>query len=72
MMSPIVPRFSFKLYKLKIPTLKGLSDALGKDVFRKLSSYSTEYAEILLKHLTTETEVQIVNGCLSESSQKAL
>ena len=71
-MAPSVPRFSFKLNKLKIPSLKQISDDLGKDVLKKLSSYSTEYAEILLKHLTTETEVQIVNGCLSESSQRDL
>ena len=70
--SATVPQFTIKLYKLKIPSLQLMSDVLGKDVKIKLCNYSKKFSEVLLKHLTSETEVQIVNGSLTDESQESL
>ena len=72
-MSPTaLPQFSIKQYKFKIPTLKLLSEALAKNVRIQLCTYSNKFSEILLKHLTSETEIQLVNGRLTDESLENL
>ena len=72
-MSPTaVPQFSFKQSKFRVPTLKILSEALAKNVRIQLCTYSTKFSEVLLKHLTSETEIQLVNGSLTDESLENL
>ena len=66
------PLFKFPLEKMKVPSLKLISDDTATGVRKKLYSYSSEFAEILLKHLTNESEVQIVQGHLTQESHQQL
>ena len=49
-----------------------MSYILAGGLRRELYGYSSEYAEVLFKHLTSETEVNIVNGRLTDMCQPAL
>ena len=66
------PLFKFPLEKMKVPSLKLISDDTATGVRKKLYSFSSEFAEILLKHLTNESEVQIVQGHLTQESHQQL
>ena len=69
MAPPSRPLFRIPLSKLEnIPTLEQLSYTLAVGVRKQLYTYSSQYSEILTKHLSNETEVQIVGGCVTEDS----
>jgi hypothetical protein len=69
---PVLPLFRYPLSKLNIPSLEILSTALARGVRTRIYDYATEFSIILVKHLTSETEVQIDNGCITEDSQQIL
>ena len=41
---------------------------LAKTAGKNIKRYSIEYAQVLFKHLTSETEVKIENGCVTADS----
>ena len=68
MTSPI-PQFKIPLSKLmNVPTLDQLSYPKSKELRKQLYKYSSEYENVLKKHLSKETEVQIVDGKVTEES----
>ena len=67
-MAHSLPQFKLDWNKLAIPTLEALSPVLAKSVGKSIKKYSTEYAKVLFKHSTSETEVQIENGCVTADS----
>ena len=69
MAPPSRPLFRIPLSKLEnIPTLEQLSYKLAVGVRKQLYTYSSQYSEILTRHLSNETKVQIVGGCVTEDS----
>ena len=71
-MAPAMPVFRFPLSKLKIPSLELLSEALAKGIRNRIYCFATEFSKVLMKHLSSETEVQIEKGCLTEDSLQVL
>ena len=71
-MSAKKPELRLPLSAFWIPTLEVMSKALARDFRGKYHEFATEYSEILSKHLSTETEVTIVNGNLSEDCAATL
>ena len=55
-----------------IPTLEAMSQAMVRDLREKYYKFASDYSKVLAKHLTTETEVTIVNGNLSENDATTL
>ena len=55
-----------------IPTLEAMSQAMVRDLREKYYKFASDYSKVLTKHLTTETEVTIVNGKLSENDATTL
>ena len=53
-----------------LPTLLVMSKITGKKIFREIQNYSTHYGEVLYNHLNNETELQIIDGILTENSMK--
>ena len=47
-----------------------MSKITGKKIFREIQDYSTHYGEVLYNHLNNETELQIIDGILTENSMK--
>ena len=68
-MGPPVPQFKIDWNRLEnIPTLGDLSHILARSVGQQIKAYSAQYSNVLTKHLTSETEVQIVEGVVAEHS----
>ena len=63
-MSAKKPELRLPLSAFWIPTLEVMSKAMARDFRGKFYEFATEYSGILLKHLSSETEVSIVNGKL--------
>ena len=59
MKKQIFPAFKYPISKLIIPTLEPMSRKISKDVRDKLYGYASEFSTILIKHLTSETEVHM-------------
>ena len=55
-----------------IPTLVQLSHVMAKSVWKEIRTYSTQFGQVLSKHLTSETEVNIVDGCVTEDAGTTL
>ena len=55
-----------------IPTLVQLSHVMAKSVWKEIRTYSTQFGQVLSKHLTSETEVNIVDGCVTEDAGSTL
>ena len=53
---------------VEIDSLEELSGVLLQDVKVKMSQYGKLFSRLLIKHLTTETEVKIVNGLVTADS----
>ena len=62
---------SFKTPAVQVPSLE-ISDIMNTDVKKNMHCYSKLFSELFFKHLTSETEVQIKNGALSELSINTL
>ena len=67
-----LPAYKFELDKLIVPTLVTISLAVARITRVKIYQYSVIYATTLLKHLENETEVQLVNGELTDESKVLL
>ena len=61
-MSNMVPQFKIPLSKFIVPTLEELSEILAIKLRRDIYDYASDYSRILMKHFTSETEIQIVSG----------
>ena len=72
MKKQILPVFRYPISKLVIPSLEPMSRIMSKDVRDNLHKYATEFSAILLKHLTSETEIHVEKGSLTEDSQQTL
>ena len=56
---------------LSVPTLEEMSIVIRSEILKSILPFSELYVAVLWKHLTTETEVQIVDGILTcESDNK--
>ena len=53
---------------LIIPSLIVMSEIIGKNLVAEIKNYGKLYSVTLMKHLMTETEVQLSNGSLTEES----
>ena len=63
------PQFKLVWDRLEdIPTLGQISHVLARSVGKEIRIYSTRFSQVLAKHLATETEVQIVDGCVTEDA----
>ena len=54
---------------LNIPSLEMICRNLQTNIIKELRAYSHEFKLMLTKHLTTETEVQIVNGLVTATAE---
>ena len=72
MKSSIQPVFRYPMSKFIIPTLEAMSIALAREVRGKLFRFASEFSNILIKHFTSETEVHIDKGCLTDDSHQTL
>ena len=72
MKKQVLPVFKYPISKLVIPTLEPMSRIISKDVRNKLCRYASEFSTILIKHQTSETEVHVEKGSLTEDSQHTL
>ena len=67
------PQFKLVWDRLEdIPTLGQISHVLARSVGKEIRIYSTRFSQVLAKHLATETEVQIVDGCVTEDAVPVL
>ena len=66
------PELRIPMKMLIIPTLEAMSQAMVRDLREKYYKFASDYSKVLTKHLTTETEVTIVNGNLSENDATTL
>ena len=57
---------------LNIPSLEMICRNLQTNIIKELRAYSHEFKLMLTKHLTTETEVQIVDGLVTAESDAIL
>ena len=64
--------YRFPLKMLQIQSLETTSKAMAKKLRSRLSRFASEYSSIMIKHFKTETEVQIVEGRISDESKSAL
>ena len=71
-MESILPVFKFPLAWLIVPTLDSISKALAQSTRNKIYDFAAGYATTLMKHFGSETEVQIVNGNVTEESKSVL
>ena len=67
-----IPKFSVPLAMLLIPTLDILSEVVAMDTIRALNCYYSRFSQTLTKHLTSETELQVVGGQLTANSKSIL
>ena len=67
-----VPKFYLALSILVIPSVISMSEILGIEVIKKISEYSKCYCQTLIKHLLNETEVQLIDGNITENSRLVL
>ena len=63
-----LPQFSIPWAKLHLPTLELISKAIAKPIRKRVHAYAKNYSSTLMKHLTSETEVQIIQGTLTRDS----
>ena len=59
--------FHVPIVLLIVPTLEIMSQAVANDTMLAITCYYNRFSSTLLKHLTTETELHIVNGQLTTS-----
>ena len=71
-MESILPVFKFPLAWLIVPTLDSISKALAQSTRNKIYDFAAGYSTTLMKHFGSETEVQIVNGNVTEESKSVL
>ena len=72
-MATAYPQFNLVRDRLEdIPTLVQLSHVMAKSVWKEIRTYSTQFGQVLSKHLTSETEVNIVDGCVTEDAGTTL
>ena len=57
---------------LSVFTLETIALAIKRPFINKIIGYSKEFEQTLEKHLTTETEIQIVNGMMTAQSESQL
>ena len=67
-----LPSFSISWNMFEVPTLGELSRVTARSVRRRLYGYAKIYSSILMKHLSTETEVLIQHGRFSKESEQIL
>ena len=55
-----------------IPSLVIMSEVIGSKVLGEIKSFSETYSKTLFKHLTSETEIQLINGILTKKSEQVM
>ena len=63
-----LPQFSLPWAKLHVPTLVVISKAIAKPIRKRVYEYAKNYSSTLIKHLMSETEVQIIEGTFTRDS----
>ena len=67
-----LPKFSLPWARLHVPTLEAVSRAIAKSTRKKIYEFANNYACILMRHFSCETEIQIVDGCFTQDSESIL
>jgi hypothetical protein len=67
-----LPLFTIPISWLIFPTLDSISRAIAKNTRNNIYEYSSNYANLLMKHFSTETEVKIIDSALSKESESIL
>ena len=61
-------KFKISIIHLTVPSLEMICAALQVAIIKEICDYAADYEKLVLIHLTTETEIQIVNGALTADS----
>ena len=71
-METSLPRFSLPWDKFEVPSLSELGRVTAKQIRKRIYGYVKIYSALLLKHLSSETEVLIQHGRFDDESGRVL